>query len=93
VRNGLLLHLLGQQFPNAQLERTDAVGVPARFRKALSFGMLAALTLDGVATNVPAATGAAGSRLLGSITPGSAANWARCLAWMAALAPAENMAA
>jgi anhydro-N-acetylmuramic acid kinase len=93
VRNGLLLHLLGQQFPNSQLERTDAVGVPARFRKALSFGMLAALTLDGVATNVPAATGAAGSRLLGSITPGSAANWARCLAWMAALAPPEAMAA
>ena len=30
----------------------------------------------------------AGSRLLGSLTPGSSANWARCLSWMAAqLAP------
>jgi anhydro-N-acetylmuramic acid kinase len=75
------------------LVRTDEVGVPAQYRKALAFGMLAALTLDGVAANLPSATGAAGSRLLGSITPGSAENWARCLAWMAALAPVDNMVA
>jgi anhydro-N-acetylmuramic acid kinase len=93
VRNGLLWNLLGQQFPGAALARTDEVGVPGDVRKALSFGMLAALTLDGVAANVPSATGAAGSRLLGSLTPGSAANWARCLAWMAALAPADKMVA
>ena len=37
-----------------------------------------------VAGNVPSATGAVGGRLLGSITPGSTANWARCLSWMAA---------
>ncbi len=93
VRNGLLWNLLGQQFPQQTLAPTDEVGVPARVRKALSFGMLAALTLDGVAANVPSATGAAGSRLLGSITPGSPANWARCLAWMAALTPSETTAA
>ncbi len=45
--------------------------------------MLAALTVDGVPANVPSATGAAGSRLLGSLTPGSSTNWSRCLAWMA----------
>jgi anhydro-N-acetylmuramic acid kinase len=45
---------------------------------------LAALTLDGVPGNVPSATGAAGSRLLGSLTPGSSSNWARALSWMAA---------
>ena len=39
---------------------------------------------NGVPGNVPSATGAAGSRLLGSLTPGSSANWARCLSWMAA---------
>jgi hypothetical protein len=54
-------------------------------RKALGFGMLAALTVDGVPANVPSATGAAGARLLGSLTPGSPANWGRCLAWMASL--------
>jgi anhydro-N-acetylmuramic acid kinase len=83
VRNGLLWHLLEQPFEGIPLQRTDEVGVPADVRKALSFGMLAALTLDGVPASVPSATGAAGSRLLGSITPGSTINWARCLAWMA----------
>jgi anhydro-N-acetylmuramic acid kinase len=84
VRNGLLWHLLEQQLGGVPLERTDAFGVPGDARKALAFGTLAALTVDGVAANVPSATGAAGSRLLGSLTPGSAANWARCLHWMAA---------
>ncbi|MGH7171717.1 MAG: anhydro-N-acetylmuramic acid kinase [Gemmataceae bacterium] len=84
VRNGLLWRLLEQPFEGVPLQRTDEVGVPADVRKALSFGMLAALTLDGVPASVPSATGAAGSRLLGSITPGSSSNWARCLAWMAA---------
>lgn len=84
VRNGLLWRLLEQPFAGVPLQRTDEVGVPADVRKALSFGMLAALTLDGVPASVPSATGAAGSRLLGSVTPGSSINWARCLAWMAA---------
>jgi len=39
--------------------------------------------MDGVPASLPSATGAPGARLLGSITPGSPANWARCLAWMA----------
>ncbi len=84
IRNGLLWRLLAQLFEDIPLQRTDEVGVPADVRKALSFGMLAALTLDGVPANAPSATGAAGSRLLGSLTPGSSINWARCLAWMAA---------
>jgi anhydro-N-acetylmuramic acid kinase len=84
VRNGLLWHLLEQQLGGTVLEKTDALGVPADARKALGFGILAGLTVDGVPASVPSATGAAGSRLLGSLTPGSSANWARCLAWMAA---------
>jgi anhydro-N-acetylmuramic acid kinase len=84
VRNGLLWHLLEQQFAGLPMNRTDQVGIPAEVRKPMAYGLLAALTLDGVPANLPAATGAAGSRLLGSLTPGSSANWARCLAWMAA---------
>ena len=87
VRNGLLWHLLEQQLGGLPLARTDEASVPADVRKALSFGLLAALTVDGLPANVPSATGAAGSRLLGSLTPGSSANWSRCLAWMAAQAP------
>ena len=83
VRNGLLWHLLEQQLAGIPMTRTDESGVPAELRKPLSFGLLAALTLDGVPANLPSATGAAGSRLLGSITPGSSSNWAKCLQWMA----------
>jgi anhydro-N-acetylmuramic acid kinase len=86
VRNGLLWHLLEQQLAGLPLDRTDRFGVPTDARKALGFGVLAALTVDGVPANLPSATGAAGSRVLGSLTPGSAANWAHCLAWMAAQA-------
>jgi anhydro-N-acetylmuramic acid kinase len=84
VRNGLLWHLLEQQLGGVPLERVDRCGIPAAARKAVCFGALAALTLDGVPGNLPSATGAAGARLLGSLTPGSSTNWARCLAWMAA---------
>jgi anhydro-N-acetylmuramic acid kinase len=83
VRNGFLWHLLAQQFAGLSLARTDSAGVPADKRKAIAFAMLAALTVDGVPANVSSATGASGARLLGSLTPGSSANWSRCVAWMA----------
>jgi anhydro-N-acetylmuramic acid kinase len=82
VRNGLLWHLLEQRLGGAALERTDRLGIGADARKAVAFGVLAALTVDGVPGNVPGATGAAGARVLGSLTPGSSAHWARCVAWM-----------
>jgi anhydro-N-acetylmuramic acid kinase len=83
ARNGLLWHLLEQQLPGTALARTDNVGIPANLHKAMAYGVLAALTIDGVPANVPSVTGAAGARLLGSLTPGSATNWGRCLSWMA----------
>lgn len=83
ARNGLLWHLLEQQLAGLPLARTDEAGVPADARKAMAAAVLAALTLDGVPGNVPGATGAAGTRLLGSLTPGASANWARCISWMA----------
>jgi anhydro-N-acetylmuramic acid kinase len=83
ARNGLLWRLIEQGLDGVPMDRTDAAGVAAVSRKALSAALLAALTLDGVPASVPSATGAAGSRLLGSLTPGEPGNWARCLAWMA----------
>jgi anhydro-N-acetylmuramic acid kinase len=80
TKNGLLRHLLQQQIGGA--EDTDAAGVPRQARRASTKAILAALCVDGVPANLPQATGATSSRLLGSITPGSTANWARCLAWM-----------
>lgn len=86
VRNGFLWHLLEQKLAGWKLEKTDRLGIAADARKSLAFGLLAALTIDGVPANVPSATGAAGTRLLGNLTPGSSTNWARCLAWMSAQA-------
>ncbi|MFL5245840.1 MAG: anhydro-N-acetylmuramic acid kinase [Gemmataceae bacterium] len=83
TRNGLLLHLLSQRFSQIPMEKTDVHGVAAEARKSAAFALLAALTLDGVPANAPSATGATGSRLLGCLTPGSAANWAACVEWMA----------
>jgi anhydro-N-acetylmuramic acid kinase len=84
TRNGLLRRLLEHQLSDAQvLELIDAAGVPWHSRKAVAAALLAALTLDGVPANLCQTTGASGSRLLGSFTPGSSANWARCLVWMA----------
>jgi anhydro-N-acetylmuramic acid kinase len=91
VRNGLLWRLLEQQLAGIPVEKCDRYGIPAQARKAVGFGMLAALTVDSVPANLPSATGAAGARLLGNLTPGSTANWARCVAWMASqTAPLAN---
>ena len=83
VKNGLLWRLLEQALPGVALERTDKYGVGADARKAVTYALLAAMLVDGVPGNIPSVTGAAGSRLVGSITPGTGANWARCQAWMA----------
>jgi anhydro-N-acetylmuramic acid kinase len=93
VKNGLLWHLLQQQLAGWSLDRTDSCSVPSEAHSAIGHGLLAALTLDGVAANVASTTGAAGGRLLGSLTPGSAANWSRCLTWMASqIAPPPALA-
>jgi anhydro-N-acetylmuramic acid kinase len=93
VRNGLLWSLLEQHLAPIPLEKIDAYGIPAEARKAVAFAGLAALTMDGVPANLPGATGAAGPRLLGHITPGSSANWAHCLTWMAAQTTPWTLAA
>jgi anhydro-N-acetylmuramic acid kinase len=91
VRNGFLWHLLEQQLAPLPLVKTEQLGIPTEARKSLASATLAALTIDGVPASLPSATGAPGARLLGSITPGSPANWARCLAWMAnQISPSEE---
>ncbi|MCI0702448.1 MAG: anhydro-N-acetylmuramic acid kinase [Planctomycetia bacterium] len=82
VRNGFLWQVVAQQF-GGKVERADAVGVPALSRNAAAAAVLAALTFDGVAGNLPVLTGATGGRLLGHISAGNGRNWARCCAWLA----------
>jgi anhydro-N-acetylmuramic acid kinase len=83
TRNGFLLRLLEQRLAPLSVEKLDAHGCPAEAREAVAHAGLTLLTLDGVPGSVPSVTGASGPRLLGSVTPGSTRNWARCLNWMA----------
>ncbi len=83
VRNGFLWKLLERQFPGVVLARLDEIGVPAGSRNATAAAVLAGLTLDGVAGNLPLLTGAAGGRIVGRIIPGDERNWAAATAWMA----------
>jgi anhydro-N-acetylmuramic acid kinase len=93
-RNGLLWRLLEQHLPDYQIAKSENLGVASDTREALDLGILAALTIDGIPANLPGATGALGSRLLGNLTPGSFSNWARCVEWMANhSAPMANAAA
>jgi anhydro-N-acetylmuramic acid kinase len=88
TRNGFLWHLLEQQF--APIPLSKIIGIPVESHQCVASGLLAALTVDGVSANLPSVTGASGGRLLGSITPGSPSNWARCLDWMAAQSTPPN---
>ncbi|HEX2203768.1 MAG TPA: anhydro-N-acetylmuramic acid kinase [Longimicrobium sp.] len=49
----------------------SALGVDPEAKEAVAFALLAWAHLRGVPANVPAATGAAGPRVLGSLTPGA----------------------
>jgi anhydro-N-acetylmuramic acid kinase len=51
------------------LRRFDQLFFPGDAKEAVAFAYLGYLTLHGQPGNVPAATGAAGPRVLGSITP------------------------
>ncbi len=47
------------------------LGLPAEAKEAYAFAVLGYLSLHGLPGNAPACTGAAGPRVLGSLTPGS----------------------
>jgi anhydro-N-acetylmuramic acid kinase len=51
------------------LRRFDELFFPGDAKEAVAFALLAYLTLHGQPGNVPAATGAAGPRVLGAVTP------------------------
>jgi anhydro-N-acetylmuramic acid kinase len=54
---------------NHSLRRFDELFFPGDAKEAVAFALLGYLTLHGQPGNVPAATGAGGSRVLGAVTP------------------------
>jgi anhydro-N-acetylmuramic acid kinase len=67
-----LMASLGRQLAargNHPLRRFDDLFFPGDAKEAVAFALLGYLTLHGQPGNVPAATGAGGSRVLGTVTP------------------------
>lgn len=70
TRNAVLMHFLAQALAPARVRTSDELGMPAEAKEAVAFAVLAYETWHGRPGNLPAATGARRTVVLGSITPG-----------------------
>ncbi|WP_353952223.1 anhydro-N-acetylmuramic acid kinase [Knoellia sp. S7-12] len=69
--NPVLMRALAEAAPGVQVTTTADLGIPTDLKEAFAFALMGWATWHGLPGNVPAATGASGPRLLGSITPGA----------------------
>ena len=71
--NGYLMQRLNNALAErrvaAEVDATDALGVPANHVEALAFAWLASRFMERKAGNLPSATGAKGERILGALYP------------------------
>ncbi len=68
--NPTLKTMLAQRLPQSRLMTTDDFGINSDAKEAISFAILAWAAIQGLANNVPSATGAARPAVLGKIIPG-----------------------
>lgn len=72
VRNPVLMGMLEEEVAGgARVRGSQELGLPAGAKEAYAFAVLGYLTLHGLPGNAPQCTGAAGPRVLGSLTPGN----------------------
>ncbi|WP_158866886.1 anhydro-N-acetylmuramic acid kinase [Leifsonia sp. AG29] len=69
VRNPVLLGRISELLPGVDVRPSDSVGVPSDDKEAVAFALIGWATAHGLPSNVPSATGASGSRVLGRVTP------------------------
>ncbi len=69
VHNAMLMARLAAHLPQAVVESTAAHGMDPDYVEAMGFAWLARETLAGRPGNLPAVTGAAGRRVLGTVFP------------------------
>ncbi len=68
TRNGFLMERLAAHMPKTlRLTLSDEFGVPAAFKEAIKFAALAHATVNGIANNIPAASGAKRFGILGKL--------------------------
>jgi anhydro-N-acetylmuramic acid kinase len=70
AHNVTLLEYLAQLFEDASVKTSDYYGLDVDAKEAVAFALLAHLSLEGKAGNLPQVTGAREPVILGSITPG-----------------------
>lgn len=73
ARNPALWDALAQELAPLSLQAGEALGMDPDAREAAAFALLAWAHLKGIPANLPDATGSAGPRVLGSLTPGRTA--------------------
>lgn len=71
VRNPALMAMLREELGSTAVRGSQELGLPAGAKEAYAFAVLGYLSLHGLPGNDPGCTGAAGPRVLGSLTPGS----------------------
>ncbi len=68
TRNGFLMERLAAHMPKGlRLTLSDEFGVPAAFKEAIKFAVLAHATVNLLANNIPAASGAKGFGIMGKL--------------------------
>ena len=70
AKNKTLVKMLKEQIKPAKVLLTDDFGINTDAKEAISFAILAGQTIRGIPNNVPSATGAKTSVVLGKIIPG-----------------------
>ncbi|HEX2094473.1 MAG TPA: anhydro-N-acetylmuramic acid kinase [Longimicrobiaceae bacterium] len=71
ARNPTLVRRIRSLLDPLKVSGGEVLGVDPEAKEAVAFAVLAWAHLRGIPANVPAATGAAGPRVLGSLTPGA----------------------
>lgn len=69
ARNCTLMKMIQKELKNTTVMTTEAYGIDPDAKEAISFAILAWATIKGIANNVPGATGATQTAILGKIIP------------------------
>ena len=72
TRNPALMGRIRALTAPARVREFDDLGVPAQGKEAYTMAVIGFLTAHGLPATIPSATGAAGSSILGCLTPGAA---------------------
>lgn len=70
-RNPVMLEGIRRALPDTRVILSDEVGAPAGDKEAIAFGLIGWCSAHGLPGTVPGGTGARGTRILGTFTPGS----------------------